>query len=443
MSLPATSATIPADHSEQELPLRADISDDPRIQGALRAYLAAPGRLAAPSTDLMALAMKYDVSRITSAIAVRGWMDCAAPLLASHLDNHTHVLVLPGRLSDLVYPFLLEFPQLSLWERLVAFPAYAQTQAGAAGFFPHDAPLVPARYYAALRTLFAIYSERYENWLNARARFLPFLQVAYALALGRNPGTPRPLIVCNQPEHGEELRRAFFQDFPQAQCLHLVRDPLAALDALFDQRLRAGPAGAVHGSAAVAALRDLLNGARAHPGTESRARAMRLEELERAPAATMRRLADWLRIPDQPTLAVRTDAGRPMAGSDAGHPGTESSAARARVARHLRASDRALLLALLHEDLNRWRYPGRRAFRRGWLRVLAVGVLLWVPTQLEAAVLRRALREEVWRPLRSGHLGQAARAAWQVVPQRLQIIELIGALAMRRLRGEDTPLRVI
>ena len=112
-------------------------------------------------------------------------------LLASYYDGHDDIITLPNQTSEYAYPFCREYQSLSLWEKLVAYPAYSQMRKGNAGdLFLKDNPdgdfaVEPVHYFASVQALFAIYGGNPAVGPARAAQVFQFLHVAYAGALDR------------------------------------------------------------------------------------------------------------------------------------------------------------------------------------------------------------------------------------------------------------------
>ena len=161
----------------------------------------------------LALLRDYDPPGMDRAATICHWGRSGSVLLASYFDGHDDIITLPNQTSEYAYPFCREYQSLSLWEKLVAYPAYSQVRKGNAGdfFLKHnpdgDFAVEPVHYFASVQALFAIYGDNPAVGLHARRRFFQFLHVAYAGALDRPRVNPRPLMISAQHWINSELRR--------------------------------------------------------------------------------------------------------------------------------------------------------------------------------------------------------------------------------------------
>jgi hypothetical protein len=421
-------------------------SREPLLQDAWRAYLrdapAAAARIAAKAE----LLGHYDVPQITRAVNICFWSRSGSMLLASYFDSHDHVLLLPSNRGDFIYQFLREYAGLSLWEKLVLYPAYAAScyDTMTSDFFEGDYPIAAPEYYAAVQALYARYGEQPRLWQDTRLRFFQFLFVAYAVALGRRCATPRPLLLYAQHYTHEERARAYVEDFPDGRFIHTIRDPISALDSWFDRHTVAKHPPDYYASPAVETVRELLMWDRAHSGMEDRTRAIRFEDLHLAPAATMQRLATWLSIPYHPSLIDSTFNGTPFVFESGGVRMVGAIPANARRrSKNLDAADRALFSALLYANFRAWNYPCPRVLRPAWLRLCVVLALLAVPTKMELLTARLVLARQALPALRRGRVGFALRAPLFLLGRRARMMALIAAEAWARLRGKRTLLKTL
>ena len=428
------------------MPIRLAGSPNEMLQRAFDAYAGERDASATLVAQKLELLSHYDVPGMVRAVSICFWSRSGSFLLASYLDGHDHVVLLPTNRSDFLYAFFAEFASLSVWEKLIAYPAYAQAKFARTGdFFHGDFPIAAADYYAAVRGLFKLYGEEPADWLDARVRFLQFLYVAYAVAAGRRPGTSRPLIVYGQHYTDEELAQAFVADFPDGRFIHTIRDPISALDSWFDRKVVGEYPPGQFPSPAVEAMRDLLTWDRPHHGMEARTRAIRFEDLHLAPEATMRRLADWLGIPYDLRLIESTYNGIPFVFESGGVSmlGANPANARRRF-KSLDIADRWLMFALLHENFRVWGYDCPRVLRYAWLRVCVIAGLLLVPMKMEVITARVVVAPQTLRAVRASRAGGIRFGRGPLIfliGRRLRMMLLVAAQARARLTGKKRLLQ--
>jgi len=437
------------------VPIRFGDSADPILQLAQRSYRdheAAAHSLAAAKLTIV---REYDVAGMDRAATICHWGRSGSVLLASFFDSHDDIITLPNQTSEFAYPFFLEYPSLSVWEKLIAYPAYSEIKKGNAGnFFLKNNPdgnfaIEAADYFASVEALFALYRDRPAGELNARPRFFQFLHVAYAGALAKPADNPRPLMISAQHWINESLAQAFVADFPDARFLHTIRDPISAFDSWLERHfiwqfkdntdLFSGYRYPVFD-----AVRDLLAWDSGHRGMEARTRAVRFEDMHLTPAETMRRLAEWLGVPYHPSMIESTLNGNPyvVEGSGQSWIGSNPQSARRR-SKNLNALDRLLVFALLHRNFMAWKYPSPGVLRSVWLRASVIAIGCLIPSKMEIVNVRNILRLQALPALRAGRYGFALRAPIVLLVRRLRMIWLILAAAGPRLVGTKQPMHAI
>ena len=434
------------------LPLAMRGSADERVQQALRCYrreLPAVQRLVATKCELLE---HYDVAGMQRAVAVCFWGRSGSHLLASYLDGHDHLVLMPENRGEAIYEFCQKFPALTLWERLIVYPTFVASKQWGAGaeFFGGPHAIAPAHYYAAVHGLFAAYGEQPAQWLGARQRFVQFMHVAYAVATGRRPAIPRPLIIYAQHWTSEYRAQEFIADFPEGRFLHTVRDPISALDSWFERQIdmqrerRGGRLELASGyiNPATETFRSLLRWDEPHAGMALRSRALRFEDLHLSPAATMRRLAEWLDIPFRPCLLESTFNGVPFVWKSEGMSwvGANPGNARRR-SRNLSRLDRWRMFALLRGNFLAWGYPIPRPLRRRLTCLIITGLLLWLPTRMERLTAGLVLRRQALPALRAGRAAFAAHAPYFLLTQRLLMMRMLAAETRARLLRRKALLR--
>jgi hypothetical protein len=443
--------TIPLRREHLGHPIELGESADPVRQRARRSYedhYEASCALAAGKFDLL---RTYDVEGMNRAVAICHWGRSGSLLLASYLDGHPDVVMLPHGTAESIYPFLLEHGSLSLWEKLIAYPTYSAARTGAFGdLFLEDNPegnfaVDAADYYAAVLALFEAFGARSSAWLEARVRFFQLLHVAYTVAIGRRLTAQRPLMIYAQHWFNQGLAEHFVEDFPRAQFIHTIRDPISALDSWFEYRIRwekirmsSRDPKLLYIDPAIWASLDLLTRGwdRSHRGMEARTRAVRFEDMHLAPEATMRRVAEWIGIPYEPCLLQSTWNGHPYVVTIRGVSWCGANPANAqRRSANVRLTDRLLIFALMREHFVSWRYPIPGAFRHRWIRLWVLALLWLVPMRMEVRTARLVLELQVLPSLRRARLGFALGAPFFLLKRRLRMMWLIAAQARLRLKG--------
>lgn len=425
------------------LPITLGEQPDDLLRRAHVTYIGRRDAARALVSEKLELLRLFDPPGMDRGVAICHWGRSGSILLASYLDGHPDTVALPGFTSEGIYRFFRQYEHLSIWEKLLAYPEFSGL------IEPHNddfavsaGPIDAAHYYAAVLGLFESYGDAEPTWLAERRRFFQFLHVAYAVAAGRRPENPRPLMVYAQHSVSDERANQFIEDFPGGKFLHTVRDPISGIDSYFDYQSRMDARS--HGDrldlatryldSAVITMIDLLSWDRIHPGMSSRTRAVRFEDLHLSPEFTMRRTAEWLGISYRPCLLESTWNGVPFVVKSEGKSwcGPNPLNARRRW-RNLHGPDRLMVFALLYDDFCAWNYP--KPPRLG-PRVIRLGIiaLLWLlPMKMELVHARRVLRMQALPNLRAGRLGFACAAPFFLLKRRLRMMWLIAAQCRMRL----------
>jgi Sulfotransferase family len=371
----------------------------------------------------------FDVAGMQRVVAICRWGSSGSLLLASYLDGHDDVIMLPGNLSGGIYPFFECYQSLSLRDKLIAYPFVSIDGYDHSKLFfqtEHENGISAADYYAAVNALFEVYGHRPREFLESRRAFFQFLHIVYCVGLGRRPASPQPLIVYAQAMANDQLARYLVEDFPQARFIHTVRDPITNCGRLFEHDLQA------HGSlAAMYVIARLSFWDKPHSGMESRTLAVRFEDLHLHLEETMGAVAAWLGLAYRPSLLESTFNGlqyvwKPRTGA-AGWSGARPEKA-VRDSRNLFFTDRCLLFAVLYEDFVAWNYPCPRIFRHAWVRVLTCLLLLPVPTKIEIITARM-----VFKLLPSKNFSRAIKGLARICIGRVAIMSLLAVELYRRL----------
>jgi hypothetical protein len=403
----------------------------------------------------------YDVQAMERVAAILCWGRSGSVLLASHLDGHDDVIMLPALRSDGIYRFFELYRSLSLYQKLIAYAAFTELydpqseQAGCGrSFFDGAFAISSAHYYAATQAICEEYSKWPSEVLTSRRTFFLMVHIAYTLALGRRPASSHPIIVCAQHEWSNVRAKQFVEDFPQAKFIHTVRDPISSFDRTFawyfdadllpsrqplgcqSQAVAHGvlPARRISTIAPWTTIRALIDADLPHSGMESQTRAIRFEDLHCNTAATMLDLSDWLGIPCQATLLESTFNGIPYVVTRDGK--TWSGRRPEKAQRYLQNTslkDRALLFALFHENFLAWNYPCPKIFDSPTVRFLVLVLFPLLPMKTEIIVARAILKRVLPLALRRGDVAILMNSLLRIVFCRLAIIwRLLSTFSKRR-----------
>jgi hypothetical protein len=438
------------------VPAEADTTTREALSRASSSYYRtydATGPLAASRLEAL---QSYDITRMNRAVAVCHWGSSGSFLLASFLDGHPDVVLMPMLFSRSIYPFFQECGFLSLWEKLIAYPAYSAAKMPYGDFFLQDShadgAVYAGDYYAAVHALFDIYGDRPAEWLDARLRFFQFVHIAYAVAADRHVEDERPLIVYAQHDVNQELAKVFIEDFPDGQFIHTIRDPITSFDSWADKHL--GKKKFTHDGrpdlanyfldSAVPAIAELLAWDHGNLGMGTRSRAVRFEDLHLATETTMRRLADWLGLPYRACLLESTWNGKPYVVNAGGAPWCGPNPAKAqRSHKNLNWADRLMIFALLHDNFAAWNYPFPKLLRQRWTRLGVLAISWLLPMKVELANAGLILRLQILPKLRRGEIGFALVAPFYLLKRRLRMALIIAKEARLRLLGRRALLKLL
>lgn len=438
-------------------PVHLDDSPDEILQLAARTYRECREKASVLVPAKKALLKAYDAPGMERAATICHWGRSGSVLLASYFDAHEDIITLPNQTSEYAYPFFKEYRSLSVWEKLIAYPAYSAVRKGNAGdFFLKNNPdgdfaIETADYFASVEALFEIYGDRPlpGHDLETRRSFFQLLHVAYAGALGKPAVSPRPLMISAQHWINSELAQAFVEDFPDARFLHTIRDPISACDSWLERHflwqfkentdLSSG-----YRYPAFDALRDLLSWDCGHRGMQARTRAVRFEDLHLAPEATMRRLAEWLQIPYRASMLESTLNGNPYLVQAGGRSwvGPNPDNARRR-SKNLNALDRLMVFAVLQPNFAKWKYPHPRSVNWLGTRLLILAVCLLIPTRMEMVNARHIVLLNARAAIAKGRFGLALAAPAVLVLRRVRMMWMLAAAAATRWVGAKQPMQVI
>jgi hypothetical protein len=337
--------------------------------------------------------------------------------------------------GEAIYDFFERFQSWSLRDKLFAYPLFT-ARFGApvhfTGFFQGDFKISAANYYAAVAALFKVYGDHPSLPLETSRTFFQFLHTAYSLALGRRPASRHPLMVYAQHWWNDVLARRFVEDFPQARFLHTVRDPISNFDRTFD----------AWGS--VGTLYHLIRSDQPHPGTASRTRAVRFEDLHTNLQPTISRLLDWLGLPYHIDVSKSTFNGMPYVVERAGTSWSGSRPEQAqRSSQSIRLTDKAILFALFYENFLAWHYYCPRLFEHALFRGLAFMLALPLPMKSELIHARAAVQAELLPSIRLGNFGAAFGCLLRICKSRFIIIKLVFVEFWRRIIFGKTVLELL
>lgn len=360
----------------------------------------------------------FDIAGMERAVSICFCGRSGSMLLASYLDGHDDVIMLPTNRSQRIYQFFERYQSLSLYDKLISYPVFSTD------FFQGDFPIAAADYYAAVSALFEVYGNRSLELLKSRRAFFQFLHVVYCVALGRRPASPHPLIVYAQHEWDDQLARRFVEDFPQARFIHTVRDPITSCGRLFEDWRHRGVDQGRSTLAAWYVIRNITKGDIPHPGMESRTRAIRFEDLHLHLEKTMRAVVDWLGLPYQPSLLDSTFNGVSwvVRRKEKSWSGVRPEQA-IRDSRNISFTDQGLLFAVLNEDFVAWDYPCPNIFKHAVVRVFTFMLVFLIPMKMEIIAARTLIK--LGPSLRRGGFRYAIKGLVRIFICRVTIMSLL------------------
>jgi hypothetical protein len=369
--------------------------------------------------------------------AILMWGRSGSLLLASYLDGHDDVIMLPESCGQRLYDFFESYRSLPLRDKLIGYAAIDTTYPR---FFEGDFAISPQQYYAAVQAILEVYGNFPPDFLESRRAFFLFVHIAYNLALGRRPASSRPLIVYAQHVWDNVMATHLVEDFPRAKFVHTIRDPISSCDGIFHYHLKFVEH---HILLPYMALYLLADKDRPQSGMESRTRVIRFEDLHRDIAETMGDLADWLDLPYQATLLESTFNGIPWVVTRDGEAWTGRRLAQVqRHSRNLSRKDRALLFALFYENFVDWNYPCPKIFAHSIVRWTVFASLFLVPMKMEITGARVVFKRRILPSIRHGAILPAIRSTLAIGLCRVKIIRLVTSVFFRRYAHGATLLQV-
>lgn len=382
----------------------------------------------------------YDALNMDKALAVCIWGRSGSLLVASYLDGHDNVVLLPTTHSMLIYEFFDRYQRFSMHDKLIAYPMYLTDHYPySSDFFQGDFPIGAADYYAAVAAICEIYTNSPPQLLETRRAFFQLLHVAYNLALGRRPASPHPLMVYAQHWWDDALAGRFVEDFPQASFLHCVRDPITSFDRSFEHWVKE-----LGIDACILTIDHLITADQPHRGMEPRTRAIRFEDLHSKTTETISGLINWLELPYHSALLKSTFNGKPWVVERAGITWSGPRPEQAlRFSRNVAFTDRALLFALFYENFRAWNYSCPKLFKHPLVRGLTFMLLLPFPMKSEIVAACTAVKVDVLPSLKRGSFRVASACLFGMLRRRFWLMRRITKELCRRLKFGRVVLKVL
>lgn len=385
---------------------------------------------------------RYDVLAMQTVVAILMWGRSGSLLLASYLDGHDDVILLPELGGWRLNEFFERFQSLSLRDKLLAYPAFLPEYTR---FFEGDFAISKAQYYAAVQAIVEVYDSWPAEFLESRRAFFLFVHIAYNLALGRRLATSHPVIVYQQHDRDDVMASHLVEDFPQTKFVHTIRDPISSYSGIFryvfDGLDKCFPRS--YTLAPYWTLYYLTVTERPHLGMESRTRTVRFEDLHGNLAETMHDLSAWLGLSYQATLLDSTFNGIPWIVKRGGVAWTGPRLENVqRRAPDLSPKDHALLYALFYENFISWNYPCPKIFKYRAVRCAVAVSLFLFPVKTEMIAARKILKRRLLPALRHGNMVQVIKSLAGIGLVRLKMMWLLMGNVLRRCTSRTALLKV-
>jgi hypothetical protein len=373
----------------------------------------------------------FDIERMERVVAIIACGRSGAELVASFLDGHDDVLMLPTLQGDRIYQFFERYKSLKLHDKLVAYPIFSADLI-CSDFFQGAFPVRSADYYAAVKAVFEVHGNSPPGFLDSRRAFFQLLHIVHCVAMGRRSATRHPMILYPQHAWNNQLAKCLVEDFPQARFIHTVRDPITNCGRFFDYRLKMKDLYRQPALIPAYVIWNLCQRDVPHRGMEQRTLAIRFEDLHLHPQETMRALANWLSLPFRASLLQSTINGVPWVVQR----GTISwSGARPdqaiRDSGNISLTDQAMLFALLNENFVAWNYPCPTIFKHSLVRVVTCALTLIIPTKMEIISAHGFIMK--FPPWRKGSLYYAIKIFLHILLCRFAIMSIVVVNLCRRL----------
>jgi hypothetical protein len=440
------------------LPEIFSASDDQVLRRAHDSYGNEHDSKKAFADEKLEIARRYDVSGMTRVATICHWGRSGSLLLASYLDGHPDLVVMPFSTSESIYPFFEKYGNMPVWEKLIVYPTYSASNKKTEGdFFLRNNPsgdfaIGASDYYEAVNILFGMHVDARQDWLESRQAFFQLVHAAYGIAIGHRPQTRQPMMIHAQHYLDDELAQRLIEDFPSAKFMHTVRDPITGIDSWFDRRVDMESYGCNYRldlsprylDSAVGTMLDLLAWDSGHEGMSARTRAVRFEDMHTAPEALMRRVADWLGIAYLPSLIESTWNRAPYVVTIRGVASCGANPANAqRRSKNLDFPDRLMVFALLHDNFVAWNYPYPKTMDRRFLRLCAVALFWPLPMKIEVLTGRLVLARQALPWLRTGRIRLAFSAPLFVLKRRVRMMWLIAQESRRRDSRQHAVMKLV
>ena len=381
---------------------------------------------------------QISLNSLTRIVAIMVAGRAGSGLMYSLLDSHPSILSTPDVLMMGYYQFWLEHGHLPAEELVESFidyyavmfdarkPSKCDRTGSQVGLFCGFDSLGEKRDQVLTADV-KIFSKTIFHYLPTgkavtRRTFFLALHVAYADAIGHSVDND-PIIAFGLHINHALSVKMFIEDFPAAQFLHMVREPIQTVGSGFKNYWQLGTRkpGLFYGCI----LGRFLSGYPVWEGFHAQSCAVRLEDLHRRPREVMLALCGWLGIPWSTVLLKSTVNGLKWWNdkSTMQVSGFSEAILSQKFTSYLSRFDKFRLKILFHYRFSSWGYFRNDAWlaRRRIVKILCVP-LLALPFKAEWLMLRHATssRRDIFR-----------HVYWYIVTRRLMINQILKAV--RRL----------
>ena len=342
-----------------------------------------------------------DAASLEDVVSIQCYGRSGSIFLASLLDSHPQVLMLPGVQLSAFYEFWRQHGELpaiqTLGTFLANFKAIYQVHQpnnvpifGEKPFGDRPSPVDGQRLSDTMLRLIARKVDDVQTMPVPRKYFFQALHAAYAIALGRDVRWDKAVIVYSLHEPLAVHASPFSKDFPNARYLHAVREPIRSLDSWYRMALAIRK---YDSPFPVVGMMNMLTQAAPMFGEcAARSAAVRLEDLHTRSRETLERICDWAGLEWDDCLMRST-----FNGID--HTDSETADGKALQGFQTHTISRknylccrwldAVRLRVLYANVYRaWKYPLPAIYRSAVLQGL-VRLLMPVPFRVEQLAWKR------------------------------------------------------
>ncbi|MCK5579902.1 MAG: sulfotransferase [Candidatus Omnitrophica bacterium] len=375
---------------------------------------------------------------LTKVVSIMVTGRAGSGFMYSLLDSHPSILSTPDVLMMGYYHFWLEHGHLPTEELVESFIDYyavmfdahkpskcARTGSRVGMFCGFDS--LGEKRDQVLTADVKIFRKSISHYLPAgkavtRRTFFLALHVAYADAIGHRVDNDPIIVFGLHISHAPSVK-SLIEDFPAAQFLHMVREPVQTVGSVFKhywQEGRRNPGlfqGCIQGR--------FLSGYPVWDGFHAQSCAVRLEDLHRRPREVLLALCGWLGIPWSPVLLKSTVNGLQWWNdkSTTQVSGFNEAILSQKFTSYLSRFDKVRLKVLFHYRFSSWGYFCNDSWlgRSRIVKILCVPFLM-LPFKAEWLLLKhttsslRDIFRHIWWYIKTRRLmiKQILKAVWRL-----------------------------